>query len=182
MENNERVNNILSTAKALLEAIDADKPVENNKSTDNTADTMNHKEKVKTHIEKLIKDLQERAEKHDNSKLQNPEKDGYASIAVRLKPHKYGSDGAKEVLASDDAKAIVKHHQQENRHHPEHFENGIKGMTLVDIVEMFCDWYASSQRSDVSDFNKGLEINQKRFGYGEDLNSIFINTFNEYFK
>jgi hypothetical protein len=40
--------------------------------------------------------------------------------------------------------AIV-HHHTHNRHHPEHFSNGIYGMDLLDLVEMICDVTARSQ-------------------------------------
>ena len=33
----------------------------------------------------------------------------------------------------------LQHHYQKNRHHPEAFERGVDGMTLVDLVEMVCE-------------------------------------------
>jgi len=70
----------------------------------------------------------------------------------------------------------LQHHYENNPHHPEHFENGIKGMTLVDIVEMFCDWKAATLRHDNGDIYKSIEFNKNRFGYSDDLEQIFINT------
>ena len=35
---------------------------------------------------------------------------------------------------------------EQNRHHPEYYEDGIAGMTLVDLEEMLSDWEAASHR------------------------------------
>jgi hypothetical protein len=33
----------------------------------------------------------------------------------------------------------LKHHYENNRHHPEHFKNNIDDMNLIDLIEMLCD-------------------------------------------
>jgi len=43
-------------------------------------------------------------------------------------------------------KPALEHHYALYRHHPEHFQNGIDDMNLIDLVEMFADWKASSER------------------------------------
>ena len=53
-------------------------------------------------------------------------------------------------------------------------------MTLIDIVEMFCDWVAASKYSDTS-FKDGLKFNKKKFKMSEQLYNIFLNTYKEYF-
>jgi hypothetical protein len=68
-----------------------------------------------------------------------------------------------------------------NRHHPEHFENGIRGMNLIDLIEMFCDWYAATQRHNDGDIIMSIEINQKRFEYSDDIKAILKNTYNDIF-
>lgn len=49
-------------------------------------------------------------------------------------------------------------------------------MNLVDIVEMICDWKASSMRQHDGNLLKSIEANAKRFGYSGQLKQIFINT------
>ena len=49
-------------------------------------------------------------------------------------------------------------------------------MNLMQLVEMICDWYAASQRHEDGDIYKSIEINQERFGYSDELKSIFIRT------
>jgi len=55
-------------------------------------------------------------------------------------------------------------------------EFGIRGMTLLDVVEMLCDWKAATQRHADGDILKSVEINQKRFGYSDELKAILRNT------
>ena len=70
----------------------------------------------------------------------------------------------------------LKHHYEINSHHPEHYEEGIDGMTLFDLVEMFCDWKAASLRHSDGNFISSLEYNKKRFNMDDQLYSIFTNT------
>ena len=53
-----------------------------------------------------------------------------------LRNMKYGDAEYEEHLKILDSS--LKHHYSANRHHPEHFKNGIMDMHLIDIIEMFC--------------------------------------------
>ena len=68
------------------------------------------------------------------------------------------------------------HHYRENNHHPEYYEDGIKGMSLVDLIEMVCDWMAATKRVQNGDIYTSLEINKKRFGIDDQLAKILENT------
>lgn len=137
-------------------------------------DTTEHINKVKEFMKRLIVEMLKRANNHDKSKLELPEIEIFTEYTQKLKHSTYGSDEYKEFLKGMGA--ALKHHYENNRHHPEHFENGIKGMTLVDLVEMLCDWKAATLRHDDGDIRKSIEINQKRFGYSDELKSIMLNT------
>ena len=52
----------------------------------------------------------------------------------------------------------------------------IMDMTLVDLLEMLCDWKASSMRHQDGNILKSIEINQTRFGYTDELKKILENT------
>jgi hypothetical protein len=52
----------------------------------------------------------------------------------------------------------------------------VNGMNLFDVLEMFIDWYAASQRHDDGDINKSIEINKERFSLSPQLVEIFKNT------
>ena len=44
-------------------------------------------------------------------------------------------------------------------------------MTLLDIIEMICDWKSSTMRHANGDIFKSIELNQKRFGYSDEINT-----------
>lgn len=55
-------------------------------------------------------------------------------------------------------------------------DKGILGMSLVDLIEMLCDWKAATLRHNDGCIRKSIDINQKRFGYSDELRAIFLNT------
>jgi hypothetical protein len=74
-------------------------------------------------------------------------------------------------------KPALDNHYANNRHHPEHFgEAGILGMNLIDLLEMLLDWKASSGRHSNGNIWRSIEINQRRFGYSDELKGILQNT------
>lgn len=142
---------------------------------DSTEDTKNHIANVRKYILICMKELDNRAAKHDHDKIDDPtEKALFDEYTPKLKDCTYGSDEYKTYL--EGLKKGLDIHYANNRHHPEHFENGIKGMNIVDLLEMICDWKAASERHADGDIFKSIEINQKRFGYSDDLKCILENT------
>lgn len=141
---------------------------------DSKLDTLKHKKRVLELISKVNTDLMFRGLTHDDSKLEEPEKSKFDEYTPKLKNLEYGSKEYKEALKGLD-NALV-HHYEMNDHHPEHFENGIKDMDLISLIELICDWIASSERHDNGDPIKSIDINQERFGYSDDLKEILKNT------
>jgi len=111
---------------------------------------------------------------HDASKLQEPELSTFNEYTPKLAGCTYGSDEYQKYLKA--MKPALDHHYATNRHHPEHFEDGVKGMNLIDIVEMLCDWKAATLRHNDGDIRKSIEINQNRFGFSDELKQILLNT------
>lgn len=58
-------------------------------------------------------------------------------------------------------------------------ESRINGMSLLDLMEMGCDWFAATERHADGDIVKSLEINSGRFGMTNQVKSILYNTFRE---
>ena len=58
-------------------------------------------------------------------------------------------------------------------------DKGILGMSLLGIIEMLCDWKAATLRHNDGDIRKSIDINQKRFGYSDEIKAILVNTVNE---
>ena len=143
-------------------------------------ETQRHILSVQEKIEYFIKDLKHRAEIHDKSKMVSPELEIFDEYTPKLKGTTYGSDEYKEHL--EGMKVGLKHHYANNRHHPEYHKDGINDMTLIDLIEMFSDWWAATERHADGDMDKSIEVNAKRFEISEQLTKIFKNTLDEIYK
>jgi len=141
---------------------------------DSTSETLKHSLRVGELMGAPIRELVDRSVKHDISKTQDPELAVFNEFTPKLKTSTYGSDEYKGFLtAMGDG---LKHHYASNRHHPEHFPNGIDGMTLVDLLEMLADWKAATERHADGDLSASLDIQQGRFGISPQLVGILRNT------
>lgn len=141
---------------------------------DSTLATLQHSRRVDELLLQLVGAIQERVTKHDLSKMEDPEKSTFDEFFPKLKDSTYGSDEYKGFLA--EMQVALDHHYANNRHHPEHFANGVSGMTLVDLVEMLCDWKAATGRHADGDLARSLVIQQERFGMTNQLTGILDNT------
>lgn len=147
---------------------------EANRAYDSTEDTTQHIRTVQSRIAVFRDRLKERAIVHDQSKLWNPEKATFDRVTPLLAGLTYGSDEYTAMLA--EMKPALDHHYAENSHHPQHYPNGINGMTLLDLVEMCCDWKAATMRHDDGNFETSIQINRTRFEMTDQLAEIFENT------
>ena len=136
--------------------------------------TYEHIDVIRRMLRLFATELLVRGETHDRSKLVAPESSMFAAFTPRLKGMTFGSDEYKQCLKGMGP--ALRHHYDHNRHHPEHFKEGLKGMTLVDLVEMWIDWWASCQRHDDGDMLKSIKHNKDRFGMPDELAAIFENT------
>ncbi len=165
--------------------------------------TLEHIAEVSHRIYLVILELRDRAKAHDKSKLESTEREIFDEYTPKLKGTTYGSDEYKGYLKS--MSAALDHHYANNRHHPEHFiyyecngcfkrfdkmpnhcdvcgysqftiRSDISQMNLIDIIEMICDWKAATLRHADGNIKKSIEINQKRFGFSDELASILYNT------
>lgn len=144
-------------------------------------DTYKHKDNVMAVMMLLtIPELYDRAEHHDDSKLQKPEKEVYDTFIPKLRTAKYGTPEY-ENIRKEMNKNGGTHHTHVNRHHPEYFKNGVAGMNMLDFVEMVCDWFAASLRSDTG-FMEGLDRNIQKYNIPPMMRSIIENTYYEYFQ
>lgn len=137
-------------------------------------ETQKHIERVRYYLRMFTDKLTSRGVNHDKTKLESPEVEVFAENTPKLAKLTYNSPEYKESL--DALKVALSHHYAQNRHHPEHFTNGILDMNLVDIVEMFCDWKAATERQHDGNLLKSIASNSDRFGYDDQLKRIFLNT------
>lgn len=117
-----------------------------------------------------------RAGEHDMSKLSSPEIEIFVEYTPKLAGSTYGSEEYKRFLT--EMKPALDHHYAVNRHHPEHFDNGVNDMNLLDLLEMLCDWKAATMRHNDGDIVKSIEYNKDRFGLSDQLTQILMNSVN----
>lgn len=141
---------------------------------DSKADTLLHIKRVAQLLTEAAAELIRRANVHDNSKLESPEKELFDEFTPKLKGCTYGSEEYKGFLS--ELKVALDHHYKENSHHPEHYENGINGFDLFDLVEMFFDWKAATERHADGDIMKSIQINKERFNMSNQVVDILKNT------
>jgi hypothetical protein len=105
----------------------------------------------------IERELSERAERHDDSKLMADEFAGFSRINKAAREHPYGSAEYRAGLRQE--KPTIDLHYSRNSHHPEHGrilgeltekERGLPDdatywaantpMSWLDLIEMVCDW------------------------------------------
>jgi hypothetical protein len=147
-------------------------------SYDSTIDTTLHINRVRFLLGQCAITLLERGARHDASKLEEPEKAIFDTVGNRLAAITYAGDEYKHSLA--DLKTALDHHYAHNAHHPEHYSDGIDGMSLFDLIEMLMDWKAASERHPGgTDILRSVEISSDRFSISEQLKKILLNTVRE---
>jgi len=147
---------------------------------DSTADTLKHIKRVNQLLCDASIELLHRAKRHDDSKLVDPEKDTFDSMTPKLRDSRYGSDQYKRSLL--EMSTALEHHYKNNSHHPEHYQNGVDDMDLYDLIEMFIDWKAATERHANGDLSKSLATNKERFKISDQLAAIFENHLQRYFQ
>ena len=144
---------------------------------DYLTDVLIHQKEVAMWIEKVCGKLRERACIHDITKLRDPEFSTFVSTRERFKKVNYGT---KEYEAlTEEAKEAVDHHYKYNRHHTAYHENGINDMTLIDLIEMVCDWLSAQNRSPDRTIWDTLDYAKNKYKIEDQLFSIIKNTLKE---
>lgn len=140
---------------------------------------LKHKENVRKRLTVLAQQLLQRAEEHDNSKLQSPEVDWLIEMDKEPR-YIYGSP---EYLEKKNRwQKFFDHHYEENSHHPEHFKDlGVLGMNLTDLCEYIVDissYYEDLHPQEVFDL---LDKQAIRFDLDFQLTEVLKNTLLDYF-
>ena len=144
-------------------------------SYDSTTDTLNHINRIRDLLGQIIGELERRAEVHDRSKLQPPEKEAFDELIPKLKELTFGSEEYRATV--QQMKPAIDRHYANNSHHPEHYGMaGINGMGLLDLIEMLADWKAAGERHPNGNMEKSLRINKERFKIDDQLFAIVWNT------
>lgn len=68
----------------------------------------------------------------------------------------------------------IKHY--ERNPHPEFYNNGINGMSLVDFIEMVCDWKAAVRRHKTGNIYNSIAIGKNRFNLSAQVEDLILNS------
>lgn len=136
--------------------------------------TMDHIERVQNLLKRFRVMLETRGLEHDHHKLGPEELPYFIEFTPKLAGLTYGSEEYMQCLAG--LKPALDHHYENSRHHPEFHEHGITDMTLIDLVEMLCDWKAASERHNDGDMQQSLDFNAGRFNIPAALHAVLVNT------
>lgn len=137
-----------------------------------------HKSSVKEKVAYLSNKLKERAEKHDDSKLETPELNWLIDMD-REPRYTYGTPEYFDKMKR--WQKFFDHHYKRNRHHPDHFANGVHDMNLVDLCEYCCDIISYYDEMHPEDAIKTIEAQKERFGFDNQLSDVLKNTLLDYF-
>lgn len=137
-------------------------------------ETVKHIRTVQRNLNKVIRELLTRGEIHDESKLHSPEVEAFTQVTKDLHGLEYNSPEYKENIKK--LGPALEHHYAKNRHHIDHWKNGINDMDIIDMIEMFCDWQAATERHATGNLNKSIDINAERYNINPQLVQIFKNS------
>ncbi len=154
--------------------------MDNDKTILGKMETIKHIHAVRSFLYLMIEELDARARNHDASKLESPEAEIFGEYTPLLAQTKYGTPEYDELLKK--VKPATDNHYAKNRHHPQHWPNGVDDMTLVDLVEMLCDWKAATSRNKDGNIRTSIDINTERFKMSPQLQKIMHNTVREMFR
>ena len=85
------------------------------------SETLKHVNEVRDNIWTLIKELDQRAQVHDATKFEEPERSIFAENTPKLAKTEYGTPEYDKLL--EEVKPAIEHHYAKNTHHPEHWPN-----------------------------------------------------------
>jgi hypothetical protein len=137
--------------------------------------TANHIARVAEYMTAAASEIWSRGQKHDNSKFDPIEMgplQAMQDLIDREGQAPYGSDEYKSRTAL--LGPMLAHHYANNSHHPEHYPNGVNGFDLFDLMEMFFDWKAASERGEESAMS--LTTASAKYNINPQLQEIMQNT------
>ncbi|PPD06313.1 MAG: hypothetical protein CTY28_14555 [Hyphomicrobium sp.] len=137
--------------------------------------TRTHMQRVSVLLGEAACEMIRRAGRHDLSKLERVELEPLQRMQDVISaegPAPYGSEEYKRRTGM--LGPMLAHHYANNSHHPEHYANGVDGMDLFDLIEMFFDWKAASERG--GDSHMHIRAACERFNVSPQVEAIFRNT------
>lgn len=124
-----------------------------------------HNTVVRQNLSMISMAIEARAIVHDLSKFSLDEFESFVELKKIARTHPYGS--VEYDLSMKNNQAITLHFAR-NTHHPEHHHNGVVDMSLLDMIEMVCDWKATNEvrlrkNETAISWEESMELQRKRF-------------------
>lgn len=133
-----------------------------------------HRMWVNWYLLKMLATLFWRGQTHDLSKYGPHERARFAKALPILSDTTYGSDEYEHGLRI--LGPALAHHYAVNPHHPEHYEEGVRGMDLYDFLEMYADWQAAIRRHDDGDLRESIRKNAEEYDLDPQMVHLLANT------
>lgn len=138
-------------------------------------ETYKHIARVRELLGDFAIEMIKRGNIHDASKFDPIEMEPLEKMQEIIETEGHAPFGSEEYKKRTDMLGpMIEHHRANNSHHPEFYENGIDGMDLFDVVEMFFDWKAASERGQESEMN--LSFATEKYNFSSQLKNIYENT------
>lgn len=161
-----------------IDGYDTDSLIKDPNALETLNSVLQHKKTVKERLLFLADELYKRAYNHDDSKLQLPELQWLIDMDKEPR-YAYGTPEYFDKMKRWDK--FFKSHYKNNRHHPDHFPNGINDMNLADLCEYIVDIISYYKELHVNVALDTVNKQQQRFGFDEQITQILKNTLMEYF-
>lgn len=136
-----------------------------------------HKWWVFVYLLKFCYALIKRGIVHDLSKYSAEEEPYFRAQVSKLKGTTFGSPEYQALL--DSIRPALDHHYSVNSHHPQFYNNGIDGMSLLDEIEMLADWKAACRRHADGSIVSSVTKNAERFHYTSIKVTKYLKTIRE---
>lgn len=136
--------------------------------------TWKHRLWVNLYLIRVCLKLLIRGQVHDLSKYGPHERRRFARALPMLAGSTYGSDEYERGKAM--LGPALEHHYLVNRHHPEHWDEGVREMDLYDFIEMWCDWQAAVRRHDDGDLRDSIRQNADEYELDRQVIHLLANT------
>lgn len=121
---------------------------------------LRHHRHVSYLLRELAREFERRADLHDLTVLELDEFEGRVRIQHIVRTYPYDSPEYRESIKNEGSLQL---HYHRNSHHPEHWADGVKGMTFIDFVEMVIDWAGAARTYKNTSFEDGLKGQIERF-------------------
>lgn len=143
---------------------------------DSTIVTRKHIQRVQELLhDTAIVELMKRSRLHDLSKFEDIERIPLDKMQELIEKEGQAQFGTPEYKKRTDLLGeMITHHRANNSHHPEYYEDGVNGMDLFDVMEMFFDWKAASERGEDSCMRLGAACD--KYEIDPQLRKILYNT------